>query len=441
MPSKSCGTGGRINSVPSKSCEELSSRTTRWLGFNLGRRQRRPIARASTLVDDESRYATAYEAAISLPNAKNNLAGLLEKSGDYDRAEALYAECCTQSPEDYDFAVNRACCARQRGAEDAEALFADAAKLCERPYACAFNLASSRLRRWRHPDGASRAKEASSPTRTRTRPTTRGSSCGRSSRRGAIAGRRERRSARRTGGDLRLFVCLCLWRRRRRAAAYLIAPGVHRSAASAKRVWLFHFLESGRRRSCRASVRCSGRRRMTRALQTIPQEPEADIGRDIPHGSLFPFALWLPLGLAEIISRLLIYWLRLDYICVLLCSGVDRGLVPLYVPTTPTRASHDAPDAERGGRWTKRQDDRRHRRRRRAAKRSKIESIPAHLDAPRPARGVRRRVRACARYGAGVLAALARGDAGGPLQRGAKSRGRCRRAPRSAERGRPRRRR
>jgi tetratricopeptide (TPR) repeat protein len=123
-----------------------------WLSFNLG-------DALEDAGDDESAMQ-AYEAAISLPNAKNNLAGLLEKSGDYDRAEALYAECCTQSPEDYDFAVNRACCARQRGAEDAEALFAEAAKLCARPYACAFNLAELAAARGDIQTALARAKEA-----------------------------------------------------------------------------------------------------------------------------------------------------------------------------------------------------------------------------------------------------------------------------------------
>ncbi len=123
-----------------------------WLSFNLG-------DALEDAGDDESAMQ-AYEAAISLPNAKNNLAGLLEKSGDYDRAEALYAECCQQSPDDYDFAVNRACCARQRGAEDAEALFAEAAKLCARPYACAFNLAELAAARGDIQTALARAKEA-----------------------------------------------------------------------------------------------------------------------------------------------------------------------------------------------------------------------------------------------------------------------------------------
>ena len=65
----------------------------------------------------------------------------MKKAGTTTGADALYAECCQQSPDDYDFAVNRACCARQRGAEDAEALFEEAATLSERPYACSFNLA------------------------------------------------------------------------------------------------------------------------------------------------------------------------------------------------------------------------------------------------------------------------------------------------------------
>merc|ERR1711965_261964 len=101
----------------------------------------------------------AYEASISLPNAKNNLAGLLEQRGAYARAEALYAECCAQSPEDYDFAVNRACCARSRGAP-AEAPFADAATLSERPYACAFNLAELAAARGDIETALARCKEA-----------------------------------------------------------------------------------------------------------------------------------------------------------------------------------------------------------------------------------------------------------------------------------------
>ena len=109
--------------------------------------------------DDESAMQ-AYEASVQLPCAKNNLAGLLEKSGDYDRAEALYAECCQQSPDDYDFAVNRACCARQRGAEDAEALLEEAATLSERPYACAFNLAELAAARGDIQTALARAKEA-----------------------------------------------------------------------------------------------------------------------------------------------------------------------------------------------------------------------------------------------------------------------------------------
>ncbi|CAH0372035.1 unnamed protein product [Pelagomonas calceolata] len=122
-----------------------------WLSFNLG-------DALEDAGDDESAIR-AYEASIQLPCAKNNLAGLLEKSGDYDRAEALYAECCAQSPDDYDFAVNRACCARSRGV-DAEALFADAAKLCERPYACAFNLAELAAARGDIQTALARAKEA-----------------------------------------------------------------------------------------------------------------------------------------------------------------------------------------------------------------------------------------------------------------------------------------
>ena len=122
-----------------------------WLSFNLG-------DALEDAGDDESAMQ-AYEAAISLPNAKNNLAGLLEKSGDYDRAEALYAECCTQSPEDYDFAVNRACCARARGAP-AEELFADAAKLSERPYACSYNLAELAAARGDIHTALQRGKEA-----------------------------------------------------------------------------------------------------------------------------------------------------------------------------------------------------------------------------------------------------------------------------------------
>ncbi len=123
-----------------------------WLSFNLGD--------ALEENGDEESAVQAYEAAIALPNAKNNLAGLLERRGDYARAEALYAECCTQSPEDYDFAVNRACLARLRGAEDAEALFEDAAKLCERPYACAFNLAEMAAQRGDIQTALARAKEA-----------------------------------------------------------------------------------------------------------------------------------------------------------------------------------------------------------------------------------------------------------------------------------------
>ena len=102
----------------------------------------------------------AYEASVQLPCAKNNLAGLLERRGDYARAEALYAECCAQSPGDYDFAVNRACCARSRGSEDAEALFGEAAKLCERPYACAFNVAELAAARGDIQTALARGKEA-----------------------------------------------------------------------------------------------------------------------------------------------------------------------------------------------------------------------------------------------------------------------------------------
>jgi Flp pilus assembly protein TadD len=123
-----------------------------WLSFNLG----------DALEDagDDDGAMRAYEASIQLPCAKNNLAGLLEQRGDYARAEALYAECCTQSPDDYDFAVNRACCARQRGADGAEALFEDAATLSERPYACAFNLAELAAARGDIQTALARAKEA-----------------------------------------------------------------------------------------------------------------------------------------------------------------------------------------------------------------------------------------------------------------------------------------
>ena len=111
--------------------------------------------------DDESAIH-AYEASVQLPCAKNNLAGLLERRDDVDwgRVEALYAEACTACPEDYDFAVNRACCARARGAEDAEELFAAAATLSERPYACAFNLAELAAARGDIQTALARAKEA-----------------------------------------------------------------------------------------------------------------------------------------------------------------------------------------------------------------------------------------------------------------------------------------
>ena len=122
-----------------------------WLAFNLG----------DALEDagDEESAMQAYETS-SLPCAKNNLAGLLEQRGDYARAEALYAECCTQNPEDYDFAVNRACLARLRGADGAEALFEEAATLSERPYACAFNLAELAAARGDIQRALARAKEA-----------------------------------------------------------------------------------------------------------------------------------------------------------------------------------------------------------------------------------------------------------------------------------------
>ena len=123
-----------------------------WLSFNLG-------DALEDAGDDESAIQ-AYEASIALPSAKNNLAGLLERRGDYARADALYAECCAQSPEDYDFAVNRACCARAQNREDAEALFADAAKLSERPYACSYNLAELAAARGKIQTALARAKEA-----------------------------------------------------------------------------------------------------------------------------------------------------------------------------------------------------------------------------------------------------------------------------------------
>ena len=125
-----------------------------WLSFNLG----------DALEDagDDDGAVHAYEASIQLPCAKNNLAGLLEKRDDVDwgRVEALYAEACTACPDDYDFAVNRACCARARGAGDAEALFDAAAKLCARPYACAFNLAELAAARGDIQTALARAKEA-----------------------------------------------------------------------------------------------------------------------------------------------------------------------------------------------------------------------------------------------------------------------------------------
>ena len=123
-----------------------------WLSFNLG----------DALEDagDDDGALQAYESAIALPCSKNNLAGLLEQRGDYARAGALYAECCAQSPEDYDFAVNRACLARQRGADGAEALFGEAATLCERPYACAFNLAELAAARGDIETALARCKEA-----------------------------------------------------------------------------------------------------------------------------------------------------------------------------------------------------------------------------------------------------------------------------------------
>ena len=123
-----------------------------WLSFNLG-------DALEDAGDDESAIQ-AYEASVQLLCAKNNLAGLLERRGAYARAEALYAECCTQSPEDYDFAVNRACCARSRGADDAEALFEEAATLSERPYACSFNLAGLAAARGDIQTALARAKEA-----------------------------------------------------------------------------------------------------------------------------------------------------------------------------------------------------------------------------------------------------------------------------------------
>ena len=86
----------------------------------------------------------AYEAAISLPNAKNNLAGLLEKSGDHDRAEASYRRVLSTKPRRrsrFSRSIARAAPV-QRGAEDAESTFEDAAKLSAWPYACSFNLAT-----------------------------------------------------------------------------------------------------------------------------------------------------------------------------------------------------------------------------------------------------------------------------------------------------------
>ena len=125
-----------------------------WLSFNLGD--------ALEENGDDDGAVRAYEASITLPCAKNNLAGLLERREDVDwgRVEALYAEACTACPEDYDFAVNRACCARARGAEDAEELFAAAATLSERPYACAFNLAELAAARGDIQTALARAKEA-----------------------------------------------------------------------------------------------------------------------------------------------------------------------------------------------------------------------------------------------------------------------------------------
>ena len=123
-----------------------------WLSFNLG----------DALEDagNDASAIEAYEASVQLPCAKNNLAGLLERRGDYARADALYAECCAQSPEDYDFAVNRACCARSRGSDGAEALFEEAAKLSERPYACSYNLAELAAARGDIQTALARAKEA-----------------------------------------------------------------------------------------------------------------------------------------------------------------------------------------------------------------------------------------------------------------------------------------
>lgn len=103
-----------------------------WLSFNLGD--------AYEDLGDESKAINAYEAALPLPCAKNNLAGLLEQT-DPGRVATLYEEACIAAPTDYDFAVNRACWARSQASQDAAQLFADAAKLCARPHACAFQLA------------------------------------------------------------------------------------------------------------------------------------------------------------------------------------------------------------------------------------------------------------------------------------------------------------
>lgn len=103
-----------------------------WLSFNLGD--------AYEDLGDVSNAINAYEAALPLPCAKNNLAGLLEQT-DPGRVELLYEEACASSPDDYDFALNRARWARAQASEEVLKLFADAAKLCARPHTCAYQLA------------------------------------------------------------------------------------------------------------------------------------------------------------------------------------------------------------------------------------------------------------------------------------------------------------
>ena len=97
-----------------------------------------------------------------LAAARNNLAALLERRPRADSAaiRAHYDAAAAAAPDDYDYAVNRAACARARGDGDASELFLRAAALDAAPYECHVALAEMSAARGRIDDALASAKRA-----------------------------------------------------------------------------------------------------------------------------------------------------------------------------------------------------------------------------------------------------------------------------------------